>query len=97
MSATNETEVAYPASWWESRTKEQLQDFLRAGFISGDLYDGAQRELERRARESMRLVEEAARGAIEQRVKQGNHIALGAAGVSFIAALGALAWMLFVR
>ena len=97
MSGQNETDVAYPASWWESRSSEQLQDFVRGGFVSGDMYYGAQRELERRARESKRLVDEAATDAIQHRVNQGNQIALAAAAVSFVAALGALAWMVFIR
>ncbi len=97
MSGQTETEVAYPASWWESRTSDQLQDFVRAGFISGDLYVSAQRELERRARESARLVEKAAEEKVRHRVDEGNRVALAAAAVSFITAIGALLWLLFIR
>ena len=97
MSGQNETDVAYPASWWESRTRDQLQDFVRAGFVSGDMYYRAQRELERRARESTRLVEQAADDKVRHRVEQGNHVALIAALVCLFASILAAASLLILR
>lgn len=97
MIGQNDAPVAYPESWWESRTGEQLQELLRAGFIGGELYDGAQRELERRARESSRVAEQAAEDRRRQRIDQGNRIALAAAIVSFLTAIGAVLWLLFIR
>ena len=97
MSGSIEREAVYPASWWESRTAEQLQEFVRAGFMSGEMFDGAQRELERRARESARQVAEATEQEIQHRLDEGNRIALVAAVISFVAAIGAMLWRLFMR
>ena len=97
MSGQTETEVAYPASWWESRTREQLQDFVRAGFVSGDTYYGAQREIERRARESTQLVEQAVDDKVRRRVERGNHVALIAALVCLFASVLAVASLLIAR
>jgi hypothetical protein len=90
-------EAAYPESWWKSRTAEQLQEFVRAGFISGKLFDGAQRELERRARESSRRAAEAAEEKVQHRVDKGNRVALAAAAFSVVSAICAMIWLLFVR
>ena len=96
MSGQIETEVAYPASWWASQSAEQLQEFVRAGFMSGQLFDGAQRELERRARESTRKRDEAANEELVHRMERGYRAAVIAA-VSFLVAICALIWMLTVR
>ena len=97
MSDTIEAEVAYPASWWENQTAEQLKELVRAGFVRGELFDGAQRELERRARESARQVDAEVQEEIQHHEVQKNYIALAVAAVSFIAATCALIWVLLVR
>ena len=97
MSGQNEAQAAYPASWWENRSSEQLQDLLRAGLIGGELYDGAQRELERRARESARLAEQAVADRRRERVDEGNRIALAASAVSVLTAIAAVLWLMFIR
>jgi len=91
-----EHDVEHPASWWEGRSAQQLQEFVRAGFMSGELYSGAQREIERRARESLRQVDEAARIETAHRKHQSNQVAFSAAGIGLVAAIGALIW-LFLR
>lgn len=96
MNAPSETQVAYPASWWESRTVEQLNEYVRAGFISGDLFVEAQRELERRAREATRQATAAAEEENEHQALEGNRFALAAA-IFFITAAFLLIWLLFLR
>ena len=93
MNGSAETQP-YSASWWQSQSHEQLQEFIRRGFSGGEQYDGAHRELERRARENARRINDAAAARIQQRKEHAGRIALGAAIVSVIAAIGSAAWML---
>lgn len=97
MDAQTDMGTAYPASWWESRSAEQLQELVRGGFMFGDMFDGAQRELERRARESARDLDAAADEVIQHRVEQGNRVAFTAAAISVIAAICALVWVVLIR
>ncbi len=90
MSGQSEADVAYPASWWESRTGEQLQDYVRAGIMGGEMFYGAQRELERRGRQSTRLVDETAREEVRKFEDLVNRAALVAAVICFLAAVIAL-------
>lgn len=92
MSGNVETEVAYPASWWESRTAEELQEYVRAGFIGGEMFTGAQRELERRGREATQQVNEAARQEILHRADQADRAALIAAALVSVSTLCAVIW-----
>lgn len=93
MSTPSETQVAYPASWWESQSADQLQEYVRAGFISGEMFVGAQRELERRARESARQLDEAAEEEAQHFIDQRDRVALGAAIISLLVAIAALIWV----
>jgi hypothetical protein len=67
MNQTVEAEALYSADWWHSRTNEQLQELMRAGFTVGEAGPGAHRELERRAREHARGEEQQARLVAEQK------------------------------
>lgn len=55
MEEVFEAEANFSTAWWESRTSEQLRDMIRGGLSVGDLSVGAHREIERRAREGIRL------------------------------------------
>lgn len=85
------------ASWWQSQTREQLQEYVRTGFNGGEQFEGAQRELERRAKESTQRLNDASAARIKERQDKAGRIALGAAMVSLIAAIGSAAWVLFNR
>ena len=85
------------ASWWESQTHEQLQEFIRTGFSGGEQYEGAHRELERRARDAARRANDAAAARRKDREDRAGRIAFGAALVSLIAAIGSAAWVLLNR
>ena len=86
----------YSASWWEKQSHEQLQEFIRVGFSGGTQYDGAHRELERRSQEAARRAREAAAMRIQNRKDRAGHLALAAAIVSVIAAIGSAVWVLVV-
>jgi hypothetical protein len=60
MSEPDASEAPYTDKWWADRTYDDLQHIIRGGFAGGDVYDGALRELERRARAMERQAEAAA-------------------------------------
>jgi hypothetical protein len=93
MNTPSETQFAYPASWWESQSADQLQEYVRAGFMSGEMFVGAQRELERRARESARQLDQAAEEEVQHFFDLRDRVALGAAILSVLAAIAALIWV----
>lgn len=93
MNTPSETQVAYPASWWESQSADQLQEYVRAGFMSGEMFVGAQCELERRAREAARQLDEAAEEEVQHFFDLRDRVALAAAIVSVLAAIAALVWV----
>jgi hypothetical protein len=49
MGQVAEADAPYSPTWWKTRSTEQLQHMVRAGFAAGDEGIGAIRELERRA------------------------------------------------
>ena len=87
----------YSASWWENQTPDQLQEFIRTGFSGGEQYQGAHRELERRAKEATQRANDAAAARIKDRANRAGRIAFSAALVSLIAAIGSAAWVLLNR
>ena len=87
----------YSESWWAGQTHEQLQEFIRIGYSGGEHYDGAHRELERRAKEAVRHANDAAAARLKDREDRAGRIALSAALVSLISAIGSAVWMLFNR
>ena len=44
----------YSAEWWQGRTAAELRDIIKRGFGTGQAFDGAVLESERRAREATR-------------------------------------------
>jgi hypothetical protein len=86
-----EAEVSFSASWWESRTSEQLQDMIRGGFAVGEASAGAHREIERRARERARLEKR------EAELRAVHRKRLGMLSSVEIAMLIALAALLLIR
>ena len=89
MSDQTGTQTATAPSW-ETRTPEELQALIRAGFSAGEQYDLAIREIERRARDQARQREQAAEDKIQHRVQNVSRVALTAAIVSLAAAIGAV-------
>jgi hypothetical protein len=90
MSEQTVTQTAEPPAPWETRTQEELQSLIRAGFSAGEQYDLAVREIERRGREETRRAEQAAADEIEHRVEGVSRVALTAAIISLLAAVGAI-------
>ena len=88
-----EAETSFTASWWESRTTDQLQDMIRGGFAVGEASAGAHREIERRAREHARLE----RHQAELRAVHRTRVKLGMLSGVEIAMLVALAALLLMR
>ena len=87
----------YTASWWKDQTHEHLQELIRTGFSGGEQYQGAHRELERRAKEAAQRANAAAAARIKDRADRAGRIAFSAALVSVIAAIGSAAWVLLNR
>ena len=87
----------HSTAWWESQTHQQLQDLIRIGYSGGEQYEGAHRELERRAKDAARRASQAAAARQKDREDRAGRIAFGAALVSLIAAIGSAAWVLFNR
>ena len=93
MGATLEEQGHSAGTAWENRTSDELQSLVRAGIMAGDQYDGAVRELERRARERARQDEETHLQEARHLADEGNHTALLAAAACILAAIAALFWL----
>lgn len=78
----------YSAAWWESRTPEELREFVKGGFQAGALFDAAVQEVERRARALTRQarVVAAAEQARRKLVRRFILIGLGVLAVALVAA-----------
>lgn len=50
----------YSFAWWEGRTAEELRDIINRGFAGGQLFNAANAEIERRAREETRRLRDLA-------------------------------------
>lgn len=49
---------AYPDDWWQSRSSDELREFINRGFAGGDLFAGATAEAARRSSEAQRAAQE---------------------------------------
>lgn len=83
------TPEPYSVAWWESLTPEQLRDIIRRGFSSGETFQAAVAETERRARqETKRLRELAAAESLARRKRLEIVWGLAASALSLAALLG---------
>ena len=50
----------YSPGWWQSRSTEELREIINRGIANGPVFEGATIETERRAREHLRIEDNAA-------------------------------------
>lgn len=93
MNQVAEAEAPYSPNWWKTRSSEQLQQMVRAGFAAGDQGVGAIRELERRAQANAAAQEHQA----EQQVVQKEDRRLQLLAVILIAVVIAMGVILILR
>lgn len=84
---SDETQVLYSEAWWETRTSGQLRLLIQCGLAAGEAFDGAVKEMNRRAREADRRDRE----AVEADTKRRGSIALWAVIASLLLVIAALA------
>ena len=77
----------YSVAWWESRTAEELRDIIKRGFAGGQVFQAANAEIERRAREETRRLRDQAAAAALARRKRNEKIWGGGASLLALAAL----------
>jgi hypothetical protein len=89
MDEVVEAEAELSQGWWQSRTSAQLHDMARGGLAAGEFGAGAHREIERRARERLRLEQVEA----DQKVRRAKGVRisiLGAVEIAMLIVFGAL-------
>ena len=77
----------YSVAWWESRTAEDLRDIINRGFAGGQVFQAANAEIERRARQETRRLRDLAEATARARRKRNEIIWGGGASVLALAAL----------
>jgi hypothetical protein len=89
MNEVAEAGAQLSSSWWQSRTSAQLHDMARGGLAAGELGAGAHREIERRARERLRIEQAEAEHKV-QRAKGVRISILGAVENAMLVVCGAM-------
>jgi len=83
----------YSAEWWQGRTAAELRDIIKRGFGTGQAFDGAVVESERRAREATRRLRDQVETADRRRGRI-RLLGLGAILVILVA-IFVYAWLAF--
>jgi hypothetical protein len=92
--APHEDTREFSAEWWESRTSEELRDFIKRGFSGGLIFEQAMAEDERRSRDAVKLIRAS---AIEAEIRSSRRTRLIRilAGCAAIAVIGIVAVIIF--
>jgi hypothetical protein len=84
----------FSAEWWESRTSEELRDFIKRGFSGGLIFEQAMAEDERRSRDAVKLIRTSALEAEIRSVRRTRLIRI-LAGCAAVVLIGIAALVIF--